>query len=279
MEMGWLDAGIPMNYKRDHDSSEYNMYRSWVTKAVNDWRYDRHMFCGQGNYLNTKANSVAQLNYAYSAGADGSVNYAYDATADEDMNGSPEADWTWYPYVQTNVFSVPAVTPTMDWRDPDSAVEGTIWGVVTDCLTGLPLENATVTLNGSGGSAYTDGNGYYVITMAPAVAGGTSYTLTAFKTDYPNSVVSVVVSAGQITRQDVALGAIPGDFNRDGMVDLNDYRLLGICLSVSGPDKPLSSAHMCLEGSSGNGYHTDLDGDMDIDLADTALFWELFGRP
>ncbi len=277
MEMGWLDAGIPMNYKRDHDGSEYNMYRSWVNKAVNEWRYDRHMFCGQGNYLNTKANSVAQLNYAYSAGADGSVNYSYDATADEDMNGSPEADWTWYPYVESNVFSEPAVTPAMDWRDPAYAVDGTIWGVVTDRLTGLPLEDATVTLNGSGGSAYTDGNGYYVITMVPAASGGTPYNLTATKTDYPSSVVSVMVSAGQITRQDVALGAIPGDFNRDGVVNLGDYPILSVCLTVSGPDKTLSSAHMCLDGSSGNGYQTDLDGDMDIDLADVAAFTELFG--
>ncbi len=277
MEMGWLDAGIPMNYKRDYDSGEYNMYRSWVLRIVNDWRYDRHMFCGQGNYLNTKADSIAQLDFIYATGADGSVNYSYNATADEDMNGIPEADWTWYPYVESMTFSEPAATPAMDWHDPASAVEGTIWGVVSDRLTGLPVEDALVTLNASGGSAYTDGNGYYVITMAPAAPAGTPYNLTAYKAGYPNSVATVTVHAGQITRQDITLGAIPGDFNRDGEVNLSDYVILSICLTISGPGKPLSPGHMCLEGSSGNGYQTDLDGDMDMDLEEVALFFELCG--
>ena len=43
----------------------------------------------------------------------------------------------------------------------------------------------------------------------------------------------------------------------------------------SGPGVPLSPTHDCLDGSADNGYHTDLDEDLDIDLADFALFQAL----
>ncbi|MHC4798793.1 MAG: glycoside hydrolase family 10 protein [Planctomycetota bacterium] len=60
MEQGWLDAGMPMNYKREHCSDQASWYRNWINAAIG-WRYQRHMYCGQGNYLNSMANSITQM--------------------------------------------------------------------------------------------------------------------------------------------------------------------------------------------------------------------------
>ena len=274
LEMGWLDAGMPMNYKDDRNSTHAAWYRSWIDAAVS-YRDQRHVFCGQGNYLNSKANSVVQLQYVYSAGANGSVNYAYRSTADENDDGVEEADWSWYPYVAANLFTAPAPVPTMPWRDPALATEGTLWGRVTDHATGEPLDDVTVTV-GALPPVRTDGNGYYVVTLVPATGAGTSYTVTAAHADYTDPASGqAVVPPGDIASLDLALGVppVPFDFDGDQDVDLADYRLLAICLGISGPATPLSPGHTCLADS-----HTDVDGDSDIDLADFAAFQAGFAQ-
>jgi uncharacterized lipoprotein YddW (UPF0748 family) len=263
MEMGWLDAGMPMNYKREHNATEASMYRSWIDAAVDDWRYDRHMYCGQGNYLNTKANSVSQLDYVYAAGADGSMNYSYYRTADENMNGSPETDWTWYGHVATNRFTSPAPLPEMPWRDPASANEGTIWGRVTDQDAGQPIDDATVEIQGAY-DVQTDGNGYYVATLIPG--SGSPYTVTASFPGKPDRVHEVAVLVGDVVRQDFSLGTIPGDMNHDGQVDLADFPMFAFCLN--GPATNYTLGHFCLDG--------DADADRDVDLADFDAFAQSF---
>ncbi len=204
MQNGWLDAGIPMNYKDERTSA--TSYRGWVSAAIS-WRYNRHMYCGQGNYLNSKANSVTQLQYVYSQGANGSTNYSYYSTADENDDGIEEADFTWYTYVASNIFTSPAALPTMPWRSSATATEGTLWGRVTALSNGAPIDDATVQV-GALAAVQTDGNGYYTVTLIPAVAGGTNYSVTASKSGYPPSTVNPVqVIAGGLRRQDFVLGA------------------------------------------------------------------------
>jgi uncharacterized lipoprotein YddW (UPF0748 family) len=281
MEMGWLDAAVPMNYKREHRSDQAQWYRNWVDAAIG-WRYNRHVFCGQGNYLNGFENSLAQLQYAYSAGANGTANYDYQGTrATEILCDSYDTefpDWTWYSYIAANLFTSPAPTPTMPWRNSATATEGTLWGRVTDFFTGLPVDDATVLVSGVG-TVQTDGNGYYVVTLIPAGAGGTLYNVTASKGGYPNRKDTAAVVAGDVARLDLDLGNMPGDFDGDGDIDLSDYRLLALCMSYSGPAKPLASTHLCMQGSTGNGYQTDLDGDMNVDMADAAKFQNLYPAP
>jgi len=211
MENGWLDAGIPMNYKDDRNPTHAQWYRNWINAAVG-WRYNRHMYCGQGNYMNSKANSVAQLQYIYSAGADGSCNYAYYSTADENDDGVEEADFTWYSYVSsptTGIFTAPAALPTMPWRNPATAVEGTLWGRVTGYATGLPVDNATVQV-GALPAVQTDGNGYYVVTMIPATQAGTAYDVIAGASGYSPAIQSgITVVAGDQRRADLVLGEPP----------------------------------------------------------------------
>ena len=260
MEMGWLDAGTPMNYKRETESDEAQWYRNWVDAAI-DWRYDRHMYCGQANYLNSKADSVTQLQYVYGAGADGSMNYSYYE------NTSSGTDWTWYTYVADNLFTEPAATPPMPWRDPATADEGTLWGRITDYDTGLPIDDASVQV-GTLSAVKTDGNGYYVVTLISATESGTEYDVSATKTGYPTAnAVDVNVIAGDVQRRDIALGApaLPGDMDQDGDVDLDD--LAGFKFCLAGPDYIWSTGHYCARGDS--------DEDRDVDAADYASFQRL----
>lgn len=202
MEQGWLDGGIPMNYKREYDSSQARWYRNWIDASL-DWRYDRHIFAGQGNYLNRKADSFAQLDYALSAGTDGIVTFSYDATADEDMDGTPEADWSWYDTIASALFPTPAFLPHMPWRNAYQADEGTLWGRVRDGVTGAAVDGAYVQVNGVG-TVETDGNGYYVVTLIPAEYGGTGYTVSAYELDESETnVAGVLVHPGDVVRQDI----------------------------------------------------------------------------
>ncbi len=260
LEMGWLDAACPMNYKDERNASHAGYYRSWIDAAVS-YRGARHVYCGQGNYLNSKANSITQLEYVYEAGANGSMNYSYRSTADEDDDGNSEADWSWYSYVADALFIAPAPTPPMPWRDPSTATEGTLWGRVMHRANGQPLDDVAVAVAGQA-PVRTDGNGYYVATLIPADALGTPYDVTASLAGWPDEADSAVVLAGDVARLDFALGDIvPGDFDGDGDVDSADLDAFGDC--ASGPDHTPSDDH-CLAVF-------DFDEDADVDLHDLSV--------
>ncbi|MGE3180663.1 MAG: hypothetical protein AB7N71_03470, partial [Phycisphaerae bacterium] len=228
--------------------------------------------CGQGAYLNTKANSVAQLAYALNAGAEGVVTFSYDATADENTNGTPEADWTWYTsYLPNNLFTTTATVPEMPWRNPATATEGTLWGRVINDTTNQPVERATITIPGQP-TIYTDGNGYYVATLLPATAGGTSYNVSANSIDCPQANDSgILVFAGDISRHDFMLCPdidLVGDMDEDGDLDSNDFNLFLFCLQ--GPDMSYSNGNFCLQG--------DGNEDFDVDVRDMAQMQSGFGQ-
>lgn len=211
-ESGWIDALVPMNYKRDHCSNEYTGYRSWVDRIVL-WKGPRHAYCGQATYLNSFANSVTQMQYVFSKGHEGACNYSYVGTRSInticDGNDDWTSDWAWYPYAGSTIYSTPAVPPSLPWRHPATATEGTVWGRVFDHATGLPIDDAAVTVYGRP-AVRTDGNGYYTVTLVPATAEGMLYLLTVAKIGYPTlSYPGAKVLAGDLVRYDFALGAPP----------------------------------------------------------------------
>lgn len=270
MERGWIDTGMPMNYKREHNSNEATWYRNWVNASIN-WRYNRHMVTGAGIYLNTKANSVTQLGYALTQGSNGIITFSYDGTADENMNGTPETDWTWYTYVSANLFTSSATVPTMPWRNPATATEGTLWGRVIDDTANAPIDGATVQV-GALASVKTDGNGFYVVTLIPASGAGTSYNVTASATGCPNAVLSgVLVPPGGIVRRDIALCPAspppPGDMDLDGDIDAADLASFFFCMQ--GPAVIYPPTQFCTRG--------DATGNQTVDLADFQNFQALFG--
>ena len=268
MQEGWLDAGVPMNYKREHVDPQDDWFRHWVDAAI-DWRYARHMYCGQANYLNTMTNSIMQLEYVLNAGADGSSNYSYYATADSDMDGNYENDWGWYSYVGAQLFTDVVDTPVMPWRDPNLATEGTIWGQVYNQTADEPVDYATVQIVGWD-SFVTDGNGMYVATLVPAAAGGTLYDLVAVASGCDNELeYDVVVMPAGLTRVDFfvcRVAAGPGDMNGDGHFTWDDVPQFWFCLA--GPGSTFNTGHVCLEG--------DADADEDVDLRDFANLQEKY---
>ena len=204
MLQGYLDAACPMCYYSECTYPTW--YRNWVTNSVG-WSHNRHLFIGQANYLNTMADSITQLLYAYNkTGVDGTLNYSYYATNIPACGSSWVNDWSWYTYIATNLFTSPATPPTMPWRIPATATEGTLYGRVIDGATGLPVDDASVTPSGAA-TVKTDGNGYYIATLLSAVSTGTTYSVAAGKTGYTTQTRSAVITPAGLTRLDFVLGA------------------------------------------------------------------------
>ncbi|MDM8004908.1 MAG: family 10 glycosylhydrolase [Phycisphaerae bacterium] len=199
----YLDSPVLMAYF-DEDGSYTQTYRDWVDNSINLWRYNRQTIIGPGIYMNSFANSLIQMEYARSAGADGFCTYSYGTTND---TGTTWTDWYTDPVngVQS-FFTSPVPVPPMPWRDPATATEGTLYGRVTDGSTGLPVDDATVQV-GAFPSVQTDGGGYYIVTNITASGSGTNYSVTATKTGYtPVTHSSVQVVAGDVRRDDLVFG-------------------------------------------------------------------------
>jgi uncharacterized lipoprotein YddW (UPF0748 family) len=187
MEEGILDLNIPMNYKREHFTTEPNnqrrMYEEWNTFA-RDHQYARRTAIGAAVYLNFVANSVTQVRKALTPNANGNVaigwvGYSY-RTPDCYTNSSPEcqpprsgdasrAELTRaltqpseYDATLPPVFATPATVPAMPWKV--APTRGHLAGTVeTSAGTALdqilvevrdPETDALVT------SRLTDGLGY-----------------------------------------------------------------------------------------------------------------------
>lgn len=200
---GWLDAGIPMNYKSP--VCYPGAYEAWVDRML-CWRHNRHVFIGQANYYNSFADSAAQMAYA-TAHTDGVVNYSYWQTKGNQCTKTTEHDTAFYPYIAANVFTGPAPLPHMPWRDPATATEGMVWGRVTEGASGKPVDDAVIWPIGRPESQVrTDGSGYYVIAQLPTGM----YSLRVAKEGFPEAIVpGVTVTPAGLTRRDLQLGSPP----------------------------------------------------------------------
>lgn len=257
MEEGYLDAGIPMTY---YDWDVYSgYYMNWVDQEL-IWRYSRHIFVGPGIYLNSLDDSVVEIDYARTAGADGICTYSY-----ADTSGS-RTDWSWYAYVAANAFDEPVPTPPMTWRNPLTTTRGNIYGRVTDGLTGEPIDDATVSVNGFP-LVQTDGSGFYIITRITVASGGAPLPIGATYPGYPDVVrPAVLVERAGYTEANLALGDwLAGDYDVDGDVDFDDF--LRFKPSLTGPDNGPPPA---------GGDLFDFDVDNDVDLTDFSVFQQSF---
>lgn len=205
--MGFLDTAIPMNYDREHVSSQKQYFRNCIPQE-NIWKNDRELVPGIAIYLNYFWGSIDQINYCRSVGTEGTAHYDYWYTTTDGTSTIHDTTWYTSPSGVQSVFTAPADLPTMKWRDPATATEGTVWGQVTDGATGLPVDDATVQV-GSLAPVQTDGNGYYVVAMANATSAGTEYTITAGKSGLPTVTHEhVQVVAGTVSREDIVLATV-----------------------------------------------------------------------
>ena len=196
LQNGWIDAAIPQFYA-------VTTFTNWANKSHSCWQYNNRMiFPGLGAYLNTNAAILAMLQYTYSIGLQGAATYSYG------VPNSGTGDW--WTFVATNLYTNVVSTPTMAWRSPATATEGIMWGQVKDHTTGLPVDDATVTVTG-GSTVKTDGNGYYIATLVPATAGGTVHSIVASKASMISATNSTATAvAGAVMRYDLELNVSTG---------------------------------------------------------------------
>jgi len=195
MQEGILDLNIPMNYKREHFTTEPNnqqrMYLEWNDFA-RDHQYARQVAIGSAIYLNFAANSVIQVRKALTPNANGNsavgwVGYSY-RTPDCYTNSSAEcqpprsgdlsrAELTRaltqpseYDTLLPPVFSTPATVPTMPWKT--APTRGHLAGTAKT-NTGIPLDQILVEVRDPETDAlvmsrFTDGLGYAAfVDLAP----------------------------------------------------------------------------------------------------------------
>jgi uncharacterized lipoprotein YddW (UPF0748 family) len=187
MEEGILDLNIPMNYKREHFTTEPNnqrrMYEEW-NEYARDHQYGRDVAIGSAIYLNFVASSVTQVRKALTPNANGNgaigwVGYSYrspDCLSVAPFCGTPSrstdqsrAELTRaltqpseYDTVLPPVFSASATVPTMPWKT--SPTRGHLAGTVTT-TTNIAMDQTQVEVRDAETGALmisrlTDGLGY-----------------------------------------------------------------------------------------------------------------------
>jgi uncharacterized lipoprotein YddW (UPF0748 family) len=187
MEEGILDLNIPMNYKREHFTTEPNnqrrMYLEW-NEFARDHQYGRQVAIGTAIYLNFVENSVIQVRKALTPNANGNsaigwIGYSYrspDCLSVAPFCGSPSrstdasrAELTRamtqpsaHDTVLPPVFSTPAIVPTMPWKT--APTRGHLAGTVTT-NTNIAIDQILVEVRDPETSALvmsrlTDGLGY-----------------------------------------------------------------------------------------------------------------------
>ena len=198
MEEGILDLNIPMNYKREHFTTEPNnqrrMYLEW-NEFARDHKYGRQVAIGTAIYLNMTANSVTQVRKALTPNANGNsaigwVGYSYrtpDCFSDP-LPASPEcqpkrhrdvsrAELTRaltqpseYDTVLPPVFSAPATVPTMPWKTAPTRghLAGTVKANADVAIDQILVEVRDPETDALIASRLTDGLGYVAfVDLAP----------------------------------------------------------------------------------------------------------------
>jgi uncharacterized lipoprotein YddW (UPF0748 family) len=193
-EEGILDIAIPMNYKREHSTTEVPLYERW-----NDWaknhQYNRAVMIGNGVFLNAIEGSLSQARRALLPSSAGNsalgVALFSMATSNVAVTGNPFSipggqntparsfeefaaglttgksvdGATLYEDPAGNpspIFSLPATIPALAWKSSPTA--GHLMGFARRA-DGTPLDTATVTIENldthSARSVATDGGGFY----------------------------------------------------------------------------------------------------------------------
>ncbi|MBA4149471.1 MAG: family 10 glycosylhydrolase [Verrucomicrobia bacterium] len=133
---GLLDVCIPMNYTSNNSTFNTRTDDAWVNQGV------RRIYVGPGAYLNTKENTVTQLNYVRNKGFLGSSFYSY-----RTPNSGTVDQTATFTYVRDNYQPTWQNVPSLPWKA--TPTKGTLKGTITRQDTGAIVYNATVTLNSS----------------------------------------------------------------------------------------------------------------------------------
>lgn len=193
MEEGILDLNVPMNYKREHVTTEpgnnqQRMYHEW-NEFIKDNQYNRQSVIGAAIYLNTIDNSIIQIRKAQAPSAAGFTavgwsGYSYRtpssvALANAALGPAQRAELiramtqpSEYDLITPPVFAEPAVVPEMTWKT--QPVTGHLMGTVKT-PEGVPFDQLLVSVYDAETDALiterlTDGNGWFgFVDLAPGM--------------------------------------------------------------------------------------------------------------
>ncbi len=178
---GLLDICFPMNYTDNNTTFNTRVNDSVANQGV------RRVYVGPGAYLNTKENTVTQLQYVRAQGLLGTSLYSYRTP----NSGTVDQTGT-FAHVHANYQPTWVNTPTLPWKV--APTKGIVKGIVTGPGS-APLYNATVSINTSPvRTIKTDAHGSYA--FYETVPG--TYTLTASGTGMGSVSDSATVSVGTV---------------------------------------------------------------------------------
>lgn len=218
MQEGILDLNIPMNYKREHFTTEPNnqlrMYVEW-NEFAKDNQYNRQVAIGSAAYLNYITGTVTQVRKALAPSVAGNtavgwVAYSYrtpDALTNTDQSLGPTqraeliralTQPSEYDPIVPPVFSSPAPVPVMSWKAQPT--KGHLLGTVKT-TDGVPFDQIRVDLYDAEtdvliASHVTDGTGWFG--FVDLIPGRYKVQLDASRAHGYNQTVTVAVSAGQV---------------------------------------------------------------------------------
>jgi len=182
---GLIDVCIPMDFSADNR----NVFFPRAEDALKN-QGARLVFMGQGAYMNTRENTLAQLDYARQKGFPGTVLYDYRHPSKDSADKNPcfgllkerfQPDWT--------------DTPALVWKKAKSILKGT----VTRAADGRPAYNARVALNSDPPRAgKTEPHGKYAFfDLSPG-----EYLVRA-EAEGLSATASVELKAGQVLNVDL----------------------------------------------------------------------------
>lgn len=219
MQEGILDLNIPMNYKREHVTTEpgnnqQRMYMEW-NEFIKDNQYNRQAAIGSAAYLNYITGTVAQVRKALEPSAAGHPSYGYvaysyrvpdalayagqrtgDASRVELIRALTQPSE--YDPITPPVLAAPTTVPDMPWKTQPT--KGHLMGTVKT-PEGTPFDQVRVDLyrhqgNTYIGSAITDGNGWFgFVDLAP---GRYKVRVDPARAHGPHHLRNVTVVVGQV---------------------------------------------------------------------------------
>ncbi|MEN3001357.1 MAG: family 10 glycosylhydrolase [Armatimonadota bacterium] len=209
LEEGILDMAIPMIYYHQANPERARFYQNWVN-FLKDHQYGRHGVAGIGNYLNSHADTLQQIEIARAPSPKGNrlmgVNFfSYAATSGNGTeNGSQRYEEDFYRMLGTRAFPEWVPTPPMDWKR--FPTRGHLMGTVLHARDLSWVDGATVELYRHGmrlRQMQTDGTGFYAfVHLEPGV-----YSLTVRAEGSPAAhTQTVVITPGLTTALHWLLG-------------------------------------------------------------------------
>ena len=183
---GLLDVFMPMNYSADNATFNSRVDDAFSHQGI------RRCYMGQGAYLNTKENTLTQLQYVRSKPLSGSLVYSYRTP----NSGTVNQDAT-LQYIKDNFQPTWEATPALPWvASPTTAI---IKGTVVNQNTGDALYNANVKITGR--SQLTEPHGKYAFYEVPVG----SYTVTASYAGVTSAPVAITATAGGIFNANLSI--------------------------------------------------------------------------